>query len=131
MESQAFTQGVSMEMTTLNPDIYINGDQNQIKQMFFNLIKNSIESLEANIKGKVQVVCEHTHSNVVFKVIDEGCGITSEKIKSIGEPFYTTKIKGNGLGLMITQRIIRNHNGTLHCESEVGRNNLHHQFSYY
>ncbi|MBM7663005.1 two-component system sporulation sensor kinase A [Bacillus mesophilus] len=121
MESQAFTQGVTLEITTISPDIYINGDQNQVKQVFFNLIKNSIESMEVNTKGKVQIICDHTHSEVVIKVIDEGCGITSEKIKSIGEPFYTTKTKGNGLGLMITQRIIRNHNGSLHCESEVGK----------
>ncbi len=121
MESQAFTQGVTLEFRAPKPIIYINGDQNQIKQVFFNLIKNSIEAMETNLKGKVQIICEHNELEVIIKVVDEGYGISSEKIKTIGEPFYTTKTKGNGLGLMISQRIIRNHNGSIQCESEVGK----------
>ncbi|MBE4909458.1 PAS domain-containing protein [Bacillus luteolus] len=121
MESQAFTQGVTLECRAFKPIIYINGDQNQIKQVFFNLIKNSIEAMETSLKGKVQIICDQNEHEVIIKVVDEGCGISSEKLKTIGEPFYTTKTKGNGLGLMITQRIIRNHNGSIHCESEVGQ----------
>ncbi|WP_246939275.1 ATP-binding protein [Bacillus pinisoli] len=121
MESQAFTSGVDMEITSDQDILLINGDRNQIKQVFINLIKNSIESMESSMKGKVRVVCSHTIHEVSIKVIDEGCGITEEKIKSIGEPFYTTKTKGNGLGLMITQRIIKNHQGVINCDSQVGR----------
>ncbi|QOR67660.1 PAS domain-containing protein [Cytobacillus suaedae] len=121
MESQAFTQGVTLEYRTTNPNIFIDGDHNQIKQVFFNLIKNSIEAMESNLKGGVQIICDHNEHEVIIKVVDEGCGISSEKIKTIGEPFYTTKTKGNGLGLMITQRIIRNHNGSIQCESELGK----------
>ncbi|WP_456275255.1 ATP-binding protein [Bacillus sp. AK128] len=121
MESQAFTQGVTLELEPTNSSFYINGDQNQIKQVFLNLVKNSIEAMESNLKGKVQISCYQTDSEVIIKVMDEGCGISNEKIKTIGEPFYTTKTKGNGLGLMITQRIIRNHHGSLNCESELGK----------
>jgi two-component system sporulation sensor kinase A len=121
MESQAFTKGVFIQLHTSSQNLYVNGDRNQIKQVFLNLIKNAIESMDSNLKGSVKINCEHSDSKVLIRVTDEGCGITEGKLKSIGEPFYTTKNKGNGLGLMITQRIIRNHDGTLLCQSEVGK----------
>jgi two-component system sporulation sensor kinase A len=55
------------------------------------------------------------------KVKDEGGGIPDEVLKKIGEPFFTTKEKGTGLGLMITYKIIENHKGSMSIESELGQ----------
>jgi signal transduction histidine kinase len=58
---------------------------------------------------------------VVVSVADTGGGIPQEQINRIFEPFYTTKKKGTGLGLMIVQRIVRDHNGRMDLESHVGK----------
>jgi two-component system, sporulation sensor kinase E len=57
----------------------------------------------------------------MVKITDDGYGIPKERLKKIGEPFYTTKEKGTGLGLMVSYRIIKNHKGSIVCESEEGK----------
>jgi two-component system sporulation sensor kinase A len=70
--------------------------------------------------GKVTVHTKRYENNVSIVVKDEGEGIPSELMERIGEPFLTTKEKGNGLGLMITYKIIEDHNGTIFVESKLG-----------
>ncbi|MGD7044659.1 ATP-binding protein [Jeotgalibacillus proteolyticus] len=94
---------------------FILGDRNQLIQVFINLVKNGIESME---KGGSLVITRHQHENEICVAIkDEGAGITAEKLAKIGEPFFTTKSKGMGLGLTICQKIIHEHKGRIKYES--------------
>jgi two-component system sporulation sensor kinase A len=118
LETQANLNSVSIEQKHENSNIMINCDQNQLKQVFINLFKNAIDAMPKG--GKVTVHTKRYENNVSIVVKDEGEGIPSELIERIGEPFLTTKEKGNGLGLMITYKIIEDHNGTIFVESKLG-----------
>ncbi|MGG0237949.1 ATP-binding protein [Bacillus rhizoplanae] len=94
-------------------------DEKQMKQVFLNLIKNAIESMPNG--GNIIVEANVVHDNqIVVSVTDEGCGIAQEKIDQIGEAFYTTKENGTGLGLMVTYKIIEEHQGEIVFESKLG-----------
>src|SRR5438105_3976700 len=94
-------------------------DPAQIKQALVNLIKNAIQAMT---KGGVLTLQTMEGSDGVWvSVSDTGGGIPPEQLKRIFEPFYTTKKKGTGLGLMIVQRIIREHGGRIELESHVGQ----------
>ncbi|PPA69114.1 ATP-binding protein [Jeotgalibacillus proteolyticus] len=93
-------------------------EQNQIKQVFLNLLKNSIEAMPKG--GIIDVkVRESEDDTISILIIDQGIGIPQERIPTLGEPFYTTKEKGTGLGLMTCYKIIESHNGKLIIQSKV------------
>ena len=69
----------------------------------------------------MRIRTEATDSHLVVSVIDTGQGISAEQMGRIFEPYYTTKPDGTGLGLMIVQRIVRDHGGTIDVESDAGR----------
>jgi two-component system, sporulation sensor kinase E len=94
-------------------------DLTQIQQVLVNLVKNAIQAMTR--AGTLILQTGATEDAVWFSVADTGGGIPQEQINRIFEPFYTTKKKGTGLGLMIVQRIIRAHGGRIEVESEVGR----------
>lgn len=94
-------------------------DRAQLKQAFYNIIRNALQSMRAG--GILRVRTEATDSHVVVSFIDTGRGIAPEQIGRIFEPYYTTKKEGTGLGLMIVQRIVREHGGLIEVESNVGR----------
>lgn len=92
----------------------------QIKQVFINLIKNAIESMPNG--GKIKINLQNDFQDGVFiQVIDHGCGIPEELLPKIGLPFYTTKDKGTGLGMMATLKIIEAHGGTVDILSQAGK----------
>lgn len=94
-------------------------EENQLKQVFINLLKNSIEAMPegGNIHISSRVVNE---SEIMVRIKDAGIGIPEERMETLGEPFYTTKEKGTGLGLMTCFKIIESHNGKLIISSKVG-----------
>jgi len=92
-------------------------DENQMKQVFINLIKNAMEAMSNG--GTVTIQSENNDGRVLISVKDEGCGIPPEILAKLGEPFYTTKQNGNGLGLMVTKKIIEEHEGTFNIESQL------------
>jgi PAS domain S-box-containing protein len=96
----------------------ISCEENQLKQVLINLLKNAIEAMPTggNIDVKVKVKEE---GKISIQIIDQGIGIPKERIPTLGEPFYTTKEKGTGLGLMTCYKIIESHNGELTIDSEV------------
>ena len=94
-------------------------DPAQIKQALVNLIKNALQAMTRG--GVLNVQTDPGVDGVVVSVADTGGGIPQEQINRIFEPFYTTKKKGTGLGLMIVQRIVRDHNGRIDLESHVGK----------
>jgi two-component system sporulation sensor kinase A len=96
----------------------ISCEENQLKQVFLNLLKNAIEAMPKG--GSIQVyVKEKEEGNLLIQIIDEGVGIPQERISTLGEPFYTTKEKGTGLGLMTCYKIIEGHKGKLNIYSKM------------
>jgi PAS domain S-box-containing protein len=94
-------------------------DATQIQQVLVNLVKNATQAMTTG--GTLTLQTGENSDGVWVSVADTGGGIPQEQINRIFEPFYTTKKKGSGLGLMIVQRIIRAHNGRIELESNVGR----------
>ena len=91
----------------------------QVRQALLNLIKNA---LQAMTKGGVLTLATGQNADEIWvSVSDTGSGIPADQVKNIFEPFYTTKKKGSGLGLMIVQRIVRDHGGRIELESHVER----------
>jgi signal transduction histidine kinase len=101
-------------------DILLYCDVNQLKQAFLNLLKNAMESMpnggRINISSKVL----KDENQLVIYIEDEGQGIEEEKIANLGQPFFTTKQDGNGLGLMVTFSIIEQHKGKIVFNSKIG-----------
>ncbi|HTL56059.1 MAG TPA: ATP-binding protein [Candidatus Limnocylindrales bacterium] len=94
-------------------------DPNQVQQVLVNLIKNAMQAMTKG--GILTVQTGEGPDGVWVSIADTGGGIPQEQLNRIFEPFYTTKKKGSGLGLMIVQRIVRAHGGRIELESQVGR----------
>lgn len=120
LTSQALLNNVQIDTHVLTEDeVVVDCDENQLKQVFINLLKNAVESM--TLGGTINVTLSHPapgRVNVRFE--DQGQGIPPERLQKLGEPFYTTKEKGTGLGLMVSFRIIQEHGGTVKVQSEVG-----------
>ena len=97
----------------------ITGNSSRLQQMLVNLIKNAIEAAHPN--GKVEVRVESIGHQVILTVKDNGIGMTTEQMENIGIPYYSTKEKGTGLGLMITLQIIKEMNGTWNVASQQSK----------
>jgi signal transduction histidine kinase len=108
--------------TELDPDDptgYI--DANQIRQCLINLVRNAADAVSANGGGQVVLRTRGERDQVEISVEDNGVGIASDVIPRLFDPFFSTKQGGNGLGLALTQQIIRDHGGEIHVASRVGR----------
>lgn len=92
-------------------------DSVQIQQVLVNLIKNAMQAMTKG--GTLTLTTGEGADGVWFNINDTGGGIPQDQINRIFEPFYTTKAKGTGLGLMIVQRIVRDHGGRIELESRV------------
>ncbi len=93
-------------------------DRNQIKQAFLNIFKNSIEAMPKG--GSIYISTFLRRDRLEIGIKDEGVGIPEDRLYRIFEPYFTTKEKGSGLGLMITYRIIKAHGGEIKMKSKVG-----------
>ncbi|MGU3369521.1 ATP-binding protein [Bacillus mycoides] len=119
MESYATQYKVKFHLQVDGNLPVINGDDKQLKQVLLNIIKNGIESMPGG--GNIQILAyEKAGENLCISVEDQGLGIENEKIEKIGKAFYTTKENGTGLGLMITYKIIEEHQGSIAIESSMG-----------
>lgn len=110
-------QGVQI-VPTLMPAT-MKGNAQYFRQCFLNIIKNGIEAIESS--GAVYVAVHVDEKTVTIVVRDEGKGMTKEQIARYGEPYFSTKEKGTGLGAMVSIRIIEMMDGTWALESEKGR----------
>ncbi len=99
--------------------VLINFDNEQFNRLFFNLIKNSIESIKENVKKtnkslkNIDIEINQRRDYITVNIIDTGEGFKDKKTKDIIKPYYTTKEKGTGLGLSIVDKIINDHNGSI------------------
>jgi PAS domain S-box-containing protein len=96
------------------------GEQNQIKQVFINIVKNAVEALEK--EGSLHISSTQENDGFIgIHIRDNGAGMTQEIQKQIFEPFFTTKTTGTGLGMMISEKIIQEHGGKININSRVNK----------
>src|SRR5213595_3097656 len=94
-------------------------DRGQMKQAFYNVIKNSLEAMKRHGTLRIRTDLDDTHVIVTF--VDTGGGMSTENLSRVFEPYFTTKPSGTGLGLLIVRRIVREHGGELSIESTQGK----------
>ena len=93
-------------------------DRDQMKQAFYNVIKNSLEAMKRH--GTLHIRTDMDDTNVIVSFVDTGSGMSAGNLSRIFEPYFTTKPSGTGLGLLIVRRIVREHGGELSIESNEG-----------
>ena len=94
-------------------------DEVQVKQVFFNVVKNALQAMDDG--GILELESGVSDRFAWMAIEDNGCGMDSEKLSAIYEPYHTTKSEGTGLGMMIVQRIMRDHGGEISINSEPGK----------
>jgi signal transduction histidine kinase len=94
-------------------------DRDQMKQAFYNVIKNSVEAM--NRHGTLRIRTDLADTHVIVRFVDTGGGMSAEDLSRVFEPYFTTKPSGSGLGLLIVRRIVREHGGELSIESSQGK----------
>ena len=119
LSAEATLKNVRIRHSFLSDNIFIYGEENQLTQVFINILKNALDAMP--VGGEVHISCEMQDNETTILVEDNGIGMTDEQLKRIGEPFYTTKAEGNGLGLMVSYKIIHNHHGRINVVSEVNK----------
>lgn len=94
----------------------VNGDVEQLKQAFFNIIGNAIDAVPEN--SEIRIVTGIDSDHVFAQVVDKGMGIRKEDLPHVFEPYFTTKKDGHGIGMMIVHRIVRDHGGDVGIDSK-------------
>jgi len=118
-------QGKELEDAKISVDIALSeqvpiilGDRNQIKGVFFNILNNARESMSGS--GKLKVNVRSDDEFVYIQIGDTGTGIEQENLSKVFQPYFTTRESGHGLGMMIAQRIMRDHGGQIGIDSREG-----------
>jgi two-component system nitrogen regulation sensor histidine kinase NtrY len=112
---------IIIQLKSNSEKIFLNSDKEQLSRVFFNLIKNAIESIQqkhensSNYTGKIDIEINKLDNNINIRIVDNGIGfgIFAANIKDILNPYFTTKKNGTGLGLSIVNKIINDHNGKI------------------
>ncbi len=114
---EASLQSTQLNIIELDQfDTYCN--DSKLKQVFMNIIKNALEAIST--EGEVNItIYDKNEDYFAIKFEDNGCGIEESRLKHIGEPFYSVKEKGIGLGMTVCFRIIESHKGSIHIKSQV------------
>lgn len=117
MNSEALLHDIEFRIAFTEEYCRISCEENQLKQVFINLLKNAIEAMPSG--GLIHINVSHRREHISITIADEGEGIPDEMISKIGDPFFTGKETGTGLGIMVSQRIINSHRGTMDIRSQV------------
>ena len=118
LQQEAKEQHIILDTELYSPLPSIECDANQIKQVLINLVINSFDAIDSG--GIVSIKTGLTNEELFISVQDNGKGISTEIIKNIFNPFFTTKTRGTGLGLAVSRKIAREHDGDLSVESTPG-----------
>lgn len=119
LHPQALLGNIEIE-AEITPDLpLVSCDEHQIKQVFINILKNALEAMVQGGTLRIQAEPANNGNHVTIRFIDQGCGIAPERLPKLGEPFYSTKEKGTGLGLMVCYRIIEAHGGYMEIRSKL------------
>lgn len=134
-ENQAFKAGINVESRFSEPESFVNCDEQQLHQVFLNLILNAVEAMGQTGGGKLRISTVHGRmrlrqgwhrpvqdvESVVVSVQDTGRGIPEDQLEVIFNPFHTTKEHGSGLGLSVVHGIVAEHGGTISVDSVPGQ----------
>ena len=112
-------KNIKLNTKIVKEETYIYGDYNRLKQVLTNLIKNSIESIKD--KGNIEIITHILKNKYYIEITDNGCGMDEYTLNNVKELFYTTKAKGTGLGVSLSNEIIKAHNGSLDYLSKKGK----------
>jgi two-component system, sporulation sensor kinase E len=118
-ERELADRGIEVEAVVSQGLPSIMADRNQLKQVLFNIIKNAMEAMRPG--GVLRIKTRADDDNVYLLFGDNGSGIKQEDLVKLFQPYHTTKQGGHGLGLMIVQRIMREHGGQVGVESNPGK----------
>ena len=118
MQHEALLKGIEVRLQNEAEESCVFGDQSQLVQVFINILKNAMESMGKS--GFIHILIKEVEGRVEVSVNDQGVGISPAKLKNVGEPFFTLKEKGMGLGLTISHKIIHEHKGSIKIESVEG-----------
>lgn len=116
LQTEAIMNNVQISIECASTIPLVHCEENQLKQVFINILKNAFEAMP--VGGQITIKLMQQHETVSIRFIDEGDGIAEDRIPKLGEPFYTTKEKGTGLGLMISYKIIQAHQGSMKIKSQ-------------
>ncbi|MBS8266768.1 PAS domain S-box protein [Mesobacillus boroniphilus] len=116
LKTEASLHNIQIEFQVHSHPVMIECEPNQLKQLFINILKNAIEASSAG--DVVNITLESFDNKVTVVVKDQGVGISKELLERIGEPFYSSKEKGTGLGMTVSFKIVQSHNGTIKFRSE-------------
>ncbi|MFC4307243.1 ATP-binding protein [Cohnella boryungensis] len=119
LESQAVMMNVTFVPRFRQSVPPVKCDANQLKQVMINVIRNGMEAMQEK-GGDLELELQLEGEDVVVRITDQGRGVAEEDLSKLGEPFFTSKPSGNGLGLMVSKRIIASHHGTLSITSKLG-----------
>ncbi|NCU18855.1 ATP-binding protein [Pallidibacillus pasinlerensis] len=118
LEREAIQKRIKVVRQFLDENVKVYCDEQKIKQVIINLVKNGLEAMDK--PGCLTIRIEKNKEYGILYIQDEGTGIPKDLMKKLGQPFFTTKTCGNGLGLMMCYKIIEEHNGKIQVESEWG-----------
>lgn len=113
------SQNIEADFKITDDELFILGDYNRLAQVLINVIKNSIESIPEDKEGKIEVSVLEQKTQVKIIISDNGVGMNKDELLKLKEPFFTTKKKGTGLGVYLSDEIIRSHNGTIGYTSKL------------
>lgn len=105
-------KGIKLISNNLDEELFIEGDYKRLKQVFVNILKNSVDAIEGEC-GNITIETNSINGNVIIIFKDNGCGMDEYTLSNIFKPFYTTKKYGTGLGMYISKDIIDKHNGSI------------------
>ena len=115
LEAEALQKSIQFHLFEQDAALMILCDRNKVKQVLINIIKNGIESMEQ--PGDITIRLSKNDRCAQISISDQGCGIPEEYLQKLGTPFFSTKTSGNGLGLVVCQKIIAEHNGKITVQS--------------
>lgn len=119
LSSQSLMHNVRFHVDFNHGDALILCEPDRLRQVLINLFKNAMDAMRGG--GEVSIRTWLVKEQLHIAVVDHGKGMDPETLRRIGEPFYTTKSNGTGLGVMVCQRIVESHNGFMAWESEMGK----------
>lgn len=97
----------------------VTADPAQLKQAFYNIIRNAVQAMSGG--GDLSIECREAERDIVMRISDTGSGIAPENMSKLFQPYFSTKESGNGIGLMVVERVLREHGARLSVESSGGK----------
>ena len=113
------SRDILLETRLIRDEVYVEGDYNRLKQVFINMVKNSLEAIEG--KGKIEIVGHILKGCYYIEIFDDGCGMDEETLSKVKEMFFTTKVRGSGLGVSLSNEIVKAHDGAIDYFSKLGK----------